>query len=245
MVYTNLEVREPTVKVTTERLPECRVQLNIEIDEDRLERSLDSAYKRIANKNRFPGFRPGKAPKEVVERYVGPERVKERAADKIMQPAYSEALKETNIEPWAPADVDVVEFEIDAPMVFKAKVPLAPKVELGDYVGLEIERTVPPVTDDMIEAEIQGMLDRQGKFNPVTDREVRAGDTAVIDLVGKIFTGYGVADGNVYTFAVSLPEVKKAGVHPPVHSGRRPSRSIARTRSRYWFTTGRSFWSTP
>ncbi len=173
------------MQVTQEQLSPCEVELRIEVEAEKVKAALDESYKELARVTKIPGFRPGKAPKEVVERYVGPERVKERAADKIMQPAYSEALKETNIEPWAPADVDVVEFEIDAPMVFKAKVPLAPKVELGDYVGLEIERTVPPVTDDMIEAEIQGMLDRQGKFNPVTDREVRAGDTAVIDLVDQ------------------------------------------------------------
>ena len=93
LLYSNLEVREPTVKVTTERLPESRVQLNIEIDEDRLERSLDSAYKRIANKNRFPGFRPGKAPRAIVERAVGREGLIREALDKLVPDAYNEAIE--------------------------------------------------------------------------------------------------------------------------------------------------------
>lgn len=170
------------MQFTQEQLSPCEVELRIEVEAERVKAAIDETYKELAKFTKVPGFRPGKAPKEVLERYVGEERVKERAADKIMQPAYAEALKEAGVEPWALADVDVVEFEIDAPMVFTAKVPLAPKVELGEYVGLEVERTVPPVTDDMIEHEIKEMLDRQGKFNPVTDREVRAGDTAVIDL---------------------------------------------------------------
>jgi hypothetical protein len=78
------EAREPTVKVTLERLPESRVQLQIEIDEDRLERSLDSAYKRIAQKNRFPGFRPGKAPRAIVERAVGRSGLIREALDKLV-----------------------------------------------------------------------------------------------------------------------------------------------------------------
>ena len=170
------------MQVTQEQLSPCEVELRIEVEAEKVKAAIDESYKELAKFTKVPGFRPGKAPKEVLERYVGEERVKERAADKIMQPAYSEALKEANVEPWAMADVEVVEFEMDSPMVFKAKVPLAPKVELGDYVGLEIERKVPPVTDDMIEEEIKGMLDRQGKFNPVTDREIQTGDTAVIDL---------------------------------------------------------------
>lgn len=170
------------MQFTQEQLTPCEVELRIEVEAEKVKSAIDESYKELAKVTKVPGFRPGKAPKEVLEKYVGEDRVKDRAADKIMQPAYSEALKEANVEPWAPADVEVVEFEIDAPMVFKARIPLAPKVELGEYVGLEIERTVPPVTDDMIEAEIKEMLDKQGKFNPVTDREIRTGDTAVIDL---------------------------------------------------------------
>lgn len=173
------------MQVTQEQLTPCEVELRIEVEAEKVHAAISESYKELAKVTKVPGFRPGKAPKEVLERYVGEERVKERAADKIMQPAYSEALKETSLEPWAPADVEVVTFELDAPMVFKAKVPLAPKVELGDYVGLEIERSVPPVTDEMVEAEISDMLDRQGKFTPVTDREIQAGDTAVIDMTDE------------------------------------------------------------
>lgn len=170
------------MQFTQEQLTPCEVELRIEVEVEKVKSAIDESYKELAQVTKVPGFRPGKVPKAVLEGYVGEERVKERAADKIMQPAYSEALKEANVEPWAPADVEVIEFEIDAPMVFKARIPLAPKVELGDYVGLEVERKVPPVNDDMIEAEIKEMLDKQGKFNPVTHREIRTGDTAVIDL---------------------------------------------------------------
>lgn len=170
------------MQVTQEQISPCEVGLRIEVEADKVNAAVDETYKELSKVTKVPGFRPGKAPRAILERVVGEDRVKDHAADKLIQPAYSEALKETSVEPWAPADVELVEFEFGKPLIFTAKVPLAPKVELGEYKGLEIERKVPPVNDDMVEAEIKDMLERQGKFEPVTDREAREGDTAVFEM---------------------------------------------------------------
>lgn len=170
------------MQVTQEQTNPCEVDLRIEVEAEKVNSAVDETYKELSKVTKVPGFRPGKAPREIVERFVGEERVKEHAADKLIQPAYLEALKEASVEPWAPADVQLVEFELGKPLIFTAKVPLAPKVELGEYVGLEIERSVPPVDDEMVDAEIKGMLERQAKFEEVTDREAREGDTAVIEM---------------------------------------------------------------
>jgi trigger factor len=170
------------MQVTQEQTNPCEVDLRIEIEAEKVNSAVDETYKELSKVTKVPGFRPGHVPRPVLERFVGEDRVKEHAADKLIQPAYSEALKEASIEPWAPADVQLVEFELGKPLIFTAKVPLAPKVELGEYVGLEIERSVPPVTDEMVDAEIKDMLERQAKFEEITDREARAGDTAVIEM---------------------------------------------------------------
>ena len=170
------------MQVTSEQTGPCEVDLRIEIDAEKVNSAVDETYKELAKRTKIPGFRPGKAPRAIVERFVGEDRVKDHTADKLIQPAYSEALKETEIDPWAPADVELVEFEFGKPLVFKAKVPLAPKVELGDYVGIQIERKLIPVTDEMVQQEIDTYLERAAKFDPITDRPAQAGDTIVVEI---------------------------------------------------------------
>jgi trigger factor len=175
-------MRVTSMQVTQEQTGPCEVDLRIEVEAEKVNSAIDETYKELSKRTKIPGFRPGKAPREIIERFVGEERVKDQAADKLIQPAYSEALKEAEIDPWAPADVELVEFELGKPLVFKAKVPLAPKVELGDYVGLTIERKLEPVTDEMVEDEIKGFLDRAAKLEQITDRPAMEGDTVVLDM---------------------------------------------------------------
>ena len=105
--------------------------------------AVEATYTEIGKQVNVPGFRKGKAPREIVKRYIDEEKVKDRVADKLLQTAYKEALEESKLEPFAPADVKLDEFEFGKPLLFTAKVPLKPVVEIGDYVGLEVERNVP------------------------------------------------------------------------------------------------------
>ena len=168
--------------VKQEQVTPCEVELHIEVEKEKVDSAIDSAYVDLAKMANIPGFRKGKAPRAILERYLDEEKVKERAADKLLQDAYLDALKESELEPFALADVSVVKLEKGEPMVFTAKVPLAPKVELGDYVGLEAERTVPPVEDTDVDGRIQKMLEEHTSFTEVTDRAVQEADTVVVEM---------------------------------------------------------------
>lgn len=170
------------MQVTQEQTKPCEVDLRIEIEADVFKSAIDDAYKQLAKTVKVDGFRPGKTPRVVLEKVVGDEAAIERALDKLIQPAYSEALTETKVEPWAQAEIDLEECEIGKPLVFVAKVPLAPKVELGQYVGLEVERNVGAITNDDVDAEILKMRQRQMKFEQITDRPAQLEDTAVLEL---------------------------------------------------------------
>ena len=80
------------MKVSTEKLPESQVALQIEVDDDRLQKAIDSAYRRMASKAKIPGFRPGKAPRAIVERHFGEETIRQEAIDRLMPEVYQEAL---------------------------------------------------------------------------------------------------------------------------------------------------------
>ncbi len=168
--------------VKQDQISPCEVEFEIEIEADKVASAFDDIYAELGKTVNIPGFRKGKAPRHVLQSFLDEERVKRSVADKLIARAYDEALDETKVEPFRAADVEMVKFESGSPMVFKLKVPLAPKVELGEYIGLDIERKVPPVTDDDVKAELDQLIDDRTPYEPVTDREVRDGDVARVEL---------------------------------------------------------------
>lgn len=172
-----------TMLVKQEQVSPCEVELQVEIDVEKVNSVVDATYTELAKVTSVPGFRKGKAPRIVLEQYLDRDKVKNRAADKLVQGAYTEALDETKIEPFAPADVELVSFDIGEPLVFKARVPLPPTVELGEYVGLEAERNVPPVEDEHIEAEINRIRERRAEYIQTTDRPAQQGDSLLVEML--------------------------------------------------------------
>ena len=121
------------MQITRTPAANSTVQLQIELPPDRLDRALDAAVRALARRTRVPGFRPGKAPRPVLERHLGPGVVLDEAVEHLMQDAYREALIQEDILPLTNADVEVVQAEEGKPLIFKATVPVRPEVELGDY----------------------------------------------------------------------------------------------------------------
>src|SRR5919202_6971821 len=100
---------ERLVKVTTERLPKSVIALDIELDQQQVEKGLDQAARRLSQKYSIPGFRPGKAPRFIVENYLGRARVLEEATDDLINKSFQEALKQENITPVGKANLESLE----------------------------------------------------------------------------------------------------------------------------------------
>lgn len=161
------------MKVTTERVPDSQVVLEIEVEPERVERSLDQAYKRLANRARIPGFRPGKAPRHLIERTYGQEVLMQEALDKLIPEVYKEAVAEQDIDP---IDVPNVEVETLDPVKFKATVAVRPTVDLGDYKdSIKVEKSAQAVTDDEVDAEVEVWRKRMATWEPV-ERTLALGD---------------------------------------------------------------------
>ena len=170
------------MKVTLERLPESRVQLEIEVEPDRLERSLDAAYKRLVPTLRIPGFRPGKAPRRVVERMVGRERLLHEALDNLVPAVYTEALESEEIDPVDQPELEILETE---PVRFKATVPIRPTVTLGDYSTIRIAPEPVEVTDEMFEEQMTLIRRRFATIGPV-ERGAEWNDHLTADVKGTV-----------------------------------------------------------
>ncbi|MDH7602170.1 MAG: trigger factor [Armatimonadota bacterium] len=168
--------------VKQEQISPCEVELEIEVDAEKVASTFDEVYTQLGKSVTVPGFRKGKAPRAVLESFLDKDVVRERVAQRLVASAYEEALEETKLDPFRPADYELIHLEPNEPMRFKVKVPLEPVVELGDYVGLEVERRVRTVTDEDVQAEIDRLVDETTPYEPVTDRGVQEGDVVDAEI---------------------------------------------------------------
>lgn len=178
--------------VTREDLNPCTVRLDVVCEPEQVAAGFDRAYKDAAKKMRVPGFRPGHAPRHLVERSVDKEALNEMAAEHIIAAAFKVALKEQELEPFLRPAVEVSKLdEIAKECEFTARVPLKPVVELGDYKALKAQRPKVDVTDAEVEQQIEEMRQRKSKREAVTDRGVHEGDVTVVNIKVDGETGDG------------------------------------------------------
>lgn len=177
--------------------------LTVEVDAERFESALDQAFKKVVKQVSVPGFRKGKVPRKIFERRFGVEALYQDALDIILPEAYSEAVKETGIEPVDRPEVDIEQIEKGKPLIFKATVTVKPEVKLGQYKGLEVEEQDVTVTDEDVEAEINRMRENQAELVVVEDGEAQKGDTVVIDFEGTI-DGEPFEGGKSENFSLEL-----------------------------------------
>ena len=166
------------MKVSTEKLGNSQVVLNIEVEPAEMETSLQEAYQRLARRIDVPGFRRGKAPRLVLERYVGEETLREEALESLMPRLCNQAIEEQEIEPFVQPEVEIVQTE---PVVLKATVSLRPKVELGDYRGIRLSPEPVEITEEQIDGVIEQLRDQQALWEPV-ERPVCFEDLVTIDI---------------------------------------------------------------
>lgn len=171
------------MKVKREDLNPCTVRLEITCGSDQVKSGFDRALKDLSKQIRVPGFRPGTAPRKMVEDAVNPQALFETAAEHVVRKAFDAAIQQENVKPDGPPAIEITKFERDShECEFNAKIPLPPVVELSDYRGLNAVRPKVEVTDEEIEAQIDEIRRRQGKKQEVTDRGIQPGDAAVINL---------------------------------------------------------------
>ena len=170
------------MKVTSEKLPDCQVALNIEVEPEELNKYLNEAYHRLANKVSVPGFRRGKVPRAILEQYIGRDALHQEALERLMPQLYQQAIESQAIEPIAEPQMELIQEE---PMVFKATVSLKPVVELGDYHGIKLETELVEITEEEIAAAMEQIREEQGMWLPV-DRPVQMGDLITLDIEATV-----------------------------------------------------------
>lgn len=216
------------MKVTTERISEAQIVLEVELDDERVAKSLNQAARRLSQRYRIPGFRKGKAPRVIVEQTLGAEAVFEEAMERMIPNAYEQAIKDEGIEPIGPPEVENIDRE---PFRFRARLPMPPEIDLGPY--REIARLQEPVAvsddeiadavlevrrqhamlepverpvelNDRLKADVRATIDGQQALDlPDVDFHVREG--MVIGIPGVVDELIGLGLGE-HTFAIDAPD---------------------------------------
>jgi trigger factor len=174
--------------VTTRPEPGSRVRLEIEVPAEEVTRHFATAYQHLAARTRVPGFRPGKAPRAVLERYVGREAVLAEAVEHLVDAGYDAAIVQTDLIPIDQPNVDIDPATIREgdPVTFAATVAVRPTVSLGAYTDYPFGLEVPPVTDEDVEQVVTELRDQQATLRPVDDRGVEKGDLVAVSFQGTI-----------------------------------------------------------
>ena len=171
------------LSVVTERLPKSQVGMQIEVPADVVDATYDRVLNRLASRAKIEGFRPGKAPRALIEARIGAAALREEVVETMVPEVVQQALLKESIDPIDNPDVEVVELDRGRPAKLKATISVMPEVELADVAQLDVPAPdhTHEVTDEMLERRLDDLREPMAEITPV-EREVRAGDIAVIDV---------------------------------------------------------------
>ena len=174
------------MSVQVEKLEKNMAKLTVEVPAENVEKAIQGAYNKMKKSINIPGFRKGKAPRQLIEKMYGKEVFYNDAIDAMLPSAYSDAVEECGEEIVSHPQIDVVQIESGKPFVFTATVAVKPAVELGEYKGIQVKKAPIEVKDEEIEAQIAKEREANSRTVTVDDRAVAQGDIVTLDFEGFV-----------------------------------------------------------
>ena len=171
------------MKVTTEARENRQIAVTIEVEPEQFEAAMARAARKLAQKYKIPGFRPGKAPRAVIEHTLGKQALYEEVVDELGPQLYHDALDQQDIDPYGPGEMEDVQFE---PLIFKMLVPLKPAVNLGDYRSLRLPFEAPVVDEHDVEHQLEHMRENQAIIEPAGDVPADDNMVATLDIESTV-----------------------------------------------------------
>ena len=169
-----------------EKLDKNMARITIEVSTEKLEKAINAAFLKNRNRISLPGFRKGKATRQMIERIYGKGVFLEEAANSLLPTEYGEAAEGCDLEIVSQPKIDVEQLEAGKPFIFTAEVAVKPEVTLGEYKGLEVPKTEVTVTDEEVESALKREQEKNARTVEVTDRAAQKDDTVTLDFEGFV-----------------------------------------------------------
>ena len=179
------------------------IKLEITVESTRFDEAIKKVYFKSAKYFNIPGFRKGKAPMQIVEKYYGKEIFYEDAFNEVAQEALEEAIKENKLEVVSRPDIEVTQIEKGKDLIFTAVVQTKPEVTLGKYKGIQVKKVEYNVSDEDVEHELMHLAEKNARLVSVEDRPVESGDITVIDFEGFV-DGVAFEGGKAENYALEI-----------------------------------------
>lgn len=193
------------MKVAVEDITPVKKKLLIEIEPDSVAKEMDKAIADVAKKAKIPGFRPGKAPKAIVEKHYGDE-VRSEVMHRLISGSYMKALQEHQINPVDSPEIDDVStLAKGSPLSFSATVEVRPAIELGAYDGIEVKEQEITVTDDEMNQTLDRLREMYARLEVVEGRPLDKNDSAIIDFEGFL-DGKSIESAKASDYLLTLGE---------------------------------------
>ena len=174
------------MSVQVENLGKNTAKLTIEVPAEKFEEAVQHSYNKNKGKFNIPGFRKGKAPFNMIKKMYGVGVFYEDAVDEVIDASYPDAAKESGLEIVSRPAVSIEQIEEGKSFIYTAKVAVKPEVTLGQYKGVEVQKTKSDVTEEDIETEIKRAREKNSRLITVEDRGVEDGDQVTIDFDGSV-----------------------------------------------------------
>ena len=221
------------MQVEVERRSGSQVTLTVTVEAERVRERIEQLFQKYARRVSVPGFRPGKAPRSMVESRIDRKALMQDAIDDLINDTFKEALLEEHLEPLERGEVKDAQMAEDSSLTYQVELTVRPEVKLSDYKELVVRHTATPVTDELVESQIERLRESGATFAEITDNGIEQNDLVTIDYTmrvdGELYpeggaTGYplqvgsdtffpelnealpGLKTGDTTTISVSYPE---------------------------------------
>ncbi len=191
------------MKTSSKKLDENKVELSIEVSDDKFKKAIADSYAEISKKAKIPGFRAGKIPSKVIDSHYGQGYALQQALEKSVPVFYSKAVHDSGIRPIETPQIEIVSAEEGKELKFKAQVQVEPAAELPDYKDIKIEFKRPKVNEDEIKGQLDMIRNRFAELNPAPSKVADEGDHLMINFDGTV-DGKAFEGGSAQNFMVEL-----------------------------------------
>lgn len=174
------------MNITVEEISSVKKKVNVEIPQEQVTKEIESFYREVGKQAKIKGFRPGKIPKDILERHFK-DYVKSEVIQKLIQETYPAALSEKDIHPVSPPVVDPGELESGKPFQYSATVEVKPEIKMEGYTGLNIEGKKESAKEEEVEERLKGLQNLHAQLKTVPEpRPVQSGDHVIIDYEARM-----------------------------------------------------------
>ncbi|MDD2352937.1 MAG: trigger factor [Candidatus Caldatribacteriota bacterium] len=159
-----------------------KVEITVTVEIEKVQHEFNNTYRELSQKVKIPGFRTGRIPINILEMNLGKEYIDQQVAEKLIKDSYNEAIDKSELDPIDVPKIDLVQTDKEKPFIYKMILEVKPEFEIPKLDDITVEKTIPKITEEDINSDLEKIRESHGKLKDVSDRESKIGDFLIADF---------------------------------------------------------------